>query len=65
MAGIATRANERVSGMTAEAYLRASIIDPDAYIVEGYPAGLMLPDLEENLSQAQIDDLVAFLMTLK
>jgi hypothetical protein len=65
LGGIAIRAAERVPGMSAEAYLRESIVDPDAYIVEGFPAGLMLPDLEENLTQTQIDNLVAFLLTLK
>jgi ferredoxin/cytochrome c551/c552 len=64
-AGIATRAAERVPGMLAEEYLRQSIIDPDAYVVEGYPSGLMVPNLAETLSDAQIDDLVAFLMTLE
>jgi ferredoxin/coenzyme F420-reducing hydrogenase delta subunit len=63
--GVATRAETRVPGLTAEEYLRQSIVNPDAYIVEGFPAGLMIPDLEETLTKAQIDDLVAFLLTLK
>ncbi len=63
-AGIATRAAERVPGMSAEEYLRQSIIDPDSYVVEGYPSGLMVPNFENTLTTAQIDDLVAFLMTL-
>ncbi len=63
--GIATRAAERVSGMSAEEYLRQSILEPDVYVVDGYPAGLMVPNLDETLTQTQIDDLIAFLMTLK
>jgi cytochrome c551/c552 len=63
--GIATRAGERIPGMSAEEYLRQSIIDPDAYIVEGYPSGLMVPNLADSMSETQIDDLVAFLMTLE
>ena len=51
--------------MSAEDYLRQSIVDPDAYVVEGFPSGLMVPNLEDSLTEAQIDDLVAFLMTLK
>jgi ferredoxin/coenzyme F420-reducing hydrogenase delta subunit len=65
LAGVATRAGESVPGMSAEAYLRESVVDPDAYIVEGYSAGLMLPDLEEKLSEEQIENLIAFLLTLK
>jgi nitric oxide reductase subunit C len=64
-AGIATRAAGRVPGLSAEEYLRQSILDPDAFIVEGYPGGLMVPDLEDTLTDAQVDDLVAFLMTFE
>jgi len=62
--GIADRAVGRLPGMSAEEYLRQSILEPDAYIVEGYPSGQMLPNLGEILSEEQIDDLVAFLMNL-
>jgi hypothetical protein len=63
--GIASRATIRIPGISAEDYLRQSILDPDAYVVEGYPSGLMVPNLEDSLTGAQIDDLVAFLMTLE
>jgi ferredoxin len=65
LAGVAGRAAERVPGLNAEDYLRQSMVNPDAYVVEGFPPGLMIPNLEETLSAAQIDDLVAFLLTLK
>ena len=64
-AGIASRAGERVPGLSAEAYLRQSIVEPDAYVVPGFPSGLMVPNLAETLTEEQIDDLVAFLMTMK
>ncbi len=64
-AGIATRAAERVPGMSAEEYLRQSILDPEAYVVEGFPTGQMLPNLGDILSAQQIDDLIAFLMTFE
>jgi len=65
LAGVATRAETRVPGMSAKEYLRQSILDPDAYVVEGYPAGQMVPHLGDILSKEQVDDLVAFLLTLK
>ncbi len=65
LAGVATRAATRVPGMSAEEYLRQSILEPDAYVVEGYPAGQMVPNLGEVLTDEQVNDLVAFLMTLK
>lgn len=62
--GVATRAATRIPGMAAEDYLRESILDPDAFVVDGFPAGQMLPIYEERLSSEEIDALVAFLMTL-
>lgn len=56
---------ERVPGMSAEAYLMQSLVKPDAYVVEGFQPGQMRPDLAEALTQQQLDDLVAFLLTLR
>lgn len=64
-AGIASRAGERVPGLTAKEYLYQSITNPDAYVVEGFPAGQMVPNLAEILTKEQIDDLIAFLLTLE
>lgn len=65
LAGVATRAAERVPGLSAEEYLRQSILEPNAYVVEGYPANLMPPNFAQTLSDRQVDDLVGFLMTLR
>lgn len=65
LAGIGAAAANRVPGLSAEAYLRQSIVDPDAYVVEGFPAGQMFPDYAERLTDEEIDDLVAFLLTLR
>ncbi len=64
-AGVATRAATRIPGMTAEEYLYQSITDPDAYVVEGFPSGQAMPNLDEILTQEQIEDLIAFLMTME
>jgi ferredoxin len=63
--GIATRAATRVPGLSAEEYIRQSILDPNAYVVPGFPKGQMIQNLGEILSVDQIDDLIAFLMTMK
>lgn len=65
LADVGSRAGTRIPGMTAEEYLTQSIVDPDAYVVDGFPAGQMLPDFGERLTEQQIDDLVAYLLTLK
>lgn len=63
LAGIATRAATRIPGMSAEEYIRNSIISPGDYIVEGFPDA-MQKNLGDVLTSQQINDLIAFLMTL-
>jgi ferredoxin len=65
LAGVGTRAATTVAGLNAEDYLRQSIVDPDAYVVPGYPSGQMLANLSDVLSPADLDSLVAFLLTLE
>ena len=64
LAGVATRASTRVEGLDAAAYLEQSIVDPDAFIVDGYRAGQMLPVYGERLSEQQIASLIDYLLTL-
>lgn len=63
--GTATRAATRVPGLSAEQYIRESIENPDAYVVEGHKAGDMYQNWAKDLSKQDIDDLVAYLLTEK
>lgn len=65
LAGIADTAATRIPGMSADEYLRQSILDPDAYIVDGYRAGQMLQIYDERLSDEQLDALLEYLMSLQ
>ena len=65
LAGAAGRAGTRVSGKSAEEYLRESVLNPDAYTVDGFGAGVMPGALADEFSDQQLDDLVAYLLTLK
>jgi cytochrome c2 len=65
LVGIGDRAGTTVPGQTAEAYLRASIVDPDAYLAGGFQDGLMYRGYRRALSAKQINDLVAYMLTLK
>jgi len=65
LAGVATRAESRVSGMSAEDYIRESILHPDNYVVEGFDPGVMVQVWEQTLTPEQVDNLVAYLLTLK
>ena len=70
--GLATRAAEIINSTdyTGEAqtvveYLRESIIDPNIYVEEGFPPSVMYPNYEKELNAQEIDDIVAFMLTLK
>jgi cytochrome c2 len=74
MGGIATRAATTVPGQSAEQYLRESIVDTNAFLSTGCNAanpqapcvaGIMPQDWPQKLTEQQIDDLVAYLLTLR
>jgi hypothetical protein len=56
-------APENVSETVPE-YFAESIIHPARYVVPGYPADLMPGNYGQRLSMQDIQDLVAYLMTL-
>jgi len=47
-----------------EAFIRTSIVDPNAVIAKGYQPNVMPADFGQRLSQAQLDGLVAYLATV-
>ena len=59
--GISERAGDRVPELSVVEYLRQSIVDPRAYLVEGYRA--LMPTVFQYMSEDDIDALVAFLLT--
>lgn len=63
--GTATRAASRVPGMSAEEYIRESILKPNAYIVEGFNKDDMYQKWGEDLTPQEIEDLIAYLLTEK
>lgn len=62
--GLSARAGSRVPGKTAEEYIRQSVEDPSAYVVKGYPDGLMPHNLKASMTDEQFKDLIAYLETL-
>lgn len=72
LAGIATRAEAVVqdpgytgSAVTSAEYLRESILDPDAYVSDGFIKGTMYQDYSAHLTDEQIDALVNYMLTLQ
>lgn len=64
LAGIATRGATRIDGMDARQYIMQSLLKPDAYTVEGFPESTMPSDLSDQLSQEDLEALVAYLLIL-
>ncbi|MDX1523650.1 MAG: cytochrome c [Anaerolineae bacterium] len=71
MAGLATTSLERIqnpnytgAATTAEEYIRESILDPKVYIVDGFDP-LMPATYDVSIEPENLDQIVAYLMTLK
>jgi nitric oxide reductase subunit C len=65
LAGIASRAGDRKPDVSAEAYLRESILEPNAYVVNGFSKGVMYQSFKDVLTEEEINNLIAYLLTLK
>mgnify|MGYP001250037778 CR=1 FL=1 len=74
LAGIASRAGSTVPGESAEQYIRQSIMDTNAFLAKGCnaadpeaqcAASIMPQDWPAKLSEQEINDLVAYLLTLQ
>lgn len=62
MTGISQRAGSRVEGLSAEEYLQQSILQPGEFLVPGFRP-MMPPTYGENLTEQDIADIIAYLMT--
>jgi mono/diheme cytochrome c family protein len=58
---IGARCGQRVEGEDCKAYLHRSLVDPGAYVVEGFQP--IMPDASRTMSDAQVWSLVAFLQS--
>src|SRR5258706_2921315 len=69
--GVANRAGGRVAGVDTAAYLRQSIMEPNAFVLPDQDgrvfsvsgSSLMYQHFADFLTPAQVDDLVAYLST--
>jgi mono/diheme cytochrome c family protein len=65
LAGIATRAETRIEGLSAAEYIEESILRPDLYRPPGFENQQMDTSLAKTLTVEEVEALVAYLMTLK
>jgi mono/diheme cytochrome c family protein len=70
--GVGERAGQRISQVdyngeaaTAAQYLLESLVNPYAYVVEGYDASLMPGDYGARLSAQQAADLIEYMLSLR
>ncbi len=61
---VGTVAATRRPGLSAEEYLRQSVVDPGSYVVPGYPDS-MPRGLGDRISPEDLADLVQYLSTLR
>ena len=60
--GLGSRAASRVAGQDADTYLRTSLLDPNAYVVEGYMK--MMPPVAAALGETELAGFIAWLKSL-
>jgi cytochrome c oxidase subunit 2 len=59
---IGTIAGERVPGLDSQNYITQSILEPDAYVLEGYTSNLMPNNYGERLTAEELQALVEYLL---
>ena len=64
LAGVATRAATRMPGYDAQSYIEASILNPSAYVVDGFK-DVMPKNFGKDLTSDDFNAIVAFLLTQK
>ncbi len=64
LAGVATRASDRLPDSDAREYIFQSITDPGSYVVDGFP-NVMPPNFQEELEESELDAIITFLLTLE
>jgi mono/diheme cytochrome c family protein len=59
---IAETAATRRDGVSAEDYIRESILNTNSFVVDGYQSNVMPQNYSEQLSGRELDDLIEFLL---
>jgi mono/diheme cytochrome c family protein len=61
LGAIGARCGDRVAGEDCKTYLHESMVNPGAYVVEGYEP--IMPDMSRTLSSAQVWSIIAYLQS--
>ena len=60
---IAGVAATRKDGLSAEDYIRESVVNPNVFVVEGYDPDIMPQNYGQQLSSRELNDLIDYLLT--
>lgn len=63
LVGVGEAAATRVAGMDAATYLRTSILAPNEFVSQGYAPGVMPQNFAATITDADVESLVAFLLS--
>jgi mono/diheme cytochrome c family protein len=59
---VANAEKNKKAGQSVEDYIKESIVNPEAFVEKGFPAGTMPGDFGQRLSAEEIDALVKYLL---
>ena len=62
---VGTVAATRVQGMSASDYIRQSIVNPNAFVPQGFDPDMMPGDLGEKMTAKELEMIVKFLAESK
>ncbi|MDP9314247.1 MAG: c-type cytochrome [Chloroflexota bacterium] len=65
LSNVGNRAATTVAAQSAADYLRASVVEPDTYLAAGFQEGIHPRTYGQLLTNDQINDLVAYMLTLR
>jgi mono/diheme cytochrome c family protein len=65
LAGVADRVVKMHPDLSVEQALEVEIVDPTAFVTEGYRGELMPANYKDTLTPQQIQDLIAYMMSLE
>lgn len=57
-------ADAKTAGQALDAYIRESIVKPNAYVVKGFPTNTMPPNFGQALTATQLANLIAYLLAV-
>ncbi len=62
LTNIGAAAEQRIEGYTAEEYIRESILNPNAFVLEGFQPNIMPQNFSQLLGEAELENIINYLL---